>query len=451
MTSRAQRVGAAGRSVARDRVARGAAGSAALNISTTALNFAITVVLTNALGASGYGDYAFALAWSTTLSVPATLGLAPLIVRDISRYVVEADWGRLRGMIRHSHRLALGASAATVAVAAGVGAIALRHNPHLRDPFLIALALVPLVGLTTMRQSTIQALGRVVVGRIPETLLAPAGFLALAVGGVILFGHRFTATWAMAAQVISGLVAFAVGLWLLLRVTPTQVRGAAPVYERRAWRVSAGWLTVASIAGAVSGQVAVIMLGALDTSAAAGVYQAALRAALFVSFLFMAAGYSVGPAIARLRAENRPQELETLLRRSARVLFAGAVPVAVGLAIFAPVVLRIFGGDFRSGDTVLRILVLGELVRVGTGFAAPALVTGGFERDVATFTVIGAALAVVLTAALIPPLGAPGAAIAAVAALSATQIAGPVLVRRRLGLSCTVLPRRRGRAVGEGG
>jgi O-antigen/teichoic acid export membrane protein len=428
------------RAAARDAVARGAVGTAGLNIGATALNFAITVALTNSLGAGGYGAYAFALAWSTTLTVPATLGLSPLIVRTVARYRVESDWGLLSGMLRHSHAVVLLSSALIIALAAAIGAVTLGSRPELLHPFLIALLLVPLVALTTVRQSALQGLGRILLGRIPETLFAPAAFLALVLAGWAVLGDRFSAGAAMLSQVVAGTAAFAIGLWLLRRAAPAMVRSAEPRYERRAWATSAAWLVMMSIASALSTQLAVILLGAFGSSAAAGVYQAVSRVALFVSFLFMAAGYAVGPEIARLHAQGRRDELQALLSRSVRTLFLCCAPIALAFFVFAPQLLNIFGGGFRGGSTVLRILVIGEVIRVGTGYAGTALIVGGHERDMTWTALAGLVLNLALSFALIPLLSGDGAAIAATTALAATQLVTVPLAWRRLRLSSAVIP-----------
>ena len=410
------------RSVLREGVARGTAGTLALNLSATGLNFLVTLALTNALGASGYGAYAFAFAWSTVLTVPAVLGLSPLIVRNVAQYHVEGRWGLLRGILRHSHLAILGTSLLVAGVAAGVGVAALGSRTHLLYPFLIGLLLVPLLSLTTMRQAAMQGLGKVVIGRLPETIVAPAGFLALVVAGWVALGDDFSASLALAFQAGASAIAFVLGLWLLRRAVPRQARSTEPRYETRDWVGSAVPLVASSLFTALGAQLATILLGILDRSSEAGIYNAASRAALFVSFLFLAASYAVNPAIARLQAQGRHGELQQLLSRSVRLLSLASAPVAIAFFVFAPQVLAIFGGGFEGGVAVLRILVIGEMVRVVTGFAWSALIMAKRERDVTLVAGVTLGLNGVLSAILIPSLGAPGAAIATAISLVITQL-----------------------------
>lgn len=413
-------------------VARGTVGTLVVNLSATGLNFLTTLVLTHALGASGFGVYAFAIAWSTVLTVPAALGMSPLIIRGISRYQVESEWGLLAGLVRHSHRAVIVSSVGLIAIAGAVGALLTRSVTT--APFLIALLLVPIISLTTMRQAAMQGLGRVTLGRVPDTVMAPAAFLLMA----LILSRGLSAAGAVSLQVIAYLAAFVVGLWLLRRTIPAPARRAHPRYETREWRSSTVRLTAMSLASALTPQVSVIALGALASNAVTGTYQAASRTALFVSFLFMAAGYAVMPAVSRLVALRRHGELQALLSGSARSLFACSAPLGAAFFVFAPQVLRLFGQVFSGDATVLRILVVGEVVRVATGFGLSVLVAAGHERDVMWVSVGGLLGNVALTFALVPGLGGTGAAVASVASLIAVQVAMVVLAWRRLALSTAI-------------
>ena len=61
---------------------------------------------------------------------------------------------------------------------------------------------------------------------------------------------------------------------------------------------------------------------------------------------------------------------------------------------------------------MLRILVVGELVKLVLGSGSMVLMMTGLERQVLKGAGVGAATTVVLVAALVPKFGAEGAAIA---------------------------------------
>ena len=423
-----------------DAMTTDALGTVALNVVTIVVNFALTFLLSRLLGARGYGAFAFGLAWAAVLSVPAVLGLTPLIVRHVAAYHARSAWILLRGLLRRSNQVVAATSLLVMAGGAGLGWLLEGSKPELFHPYLLALLLVPLVSLTTLRQSAMQGLGRVVLGRVPETLLAPLLFLVLVGVASLLLDHRFSASWAMGLQVAAQIAAFATGVMLLRRTLPAAVRGAAAAYETRAWLRSAVPLLVMSGLMALNAQLGTIFLGSMKGAAAAGVYSVAARAALFTSFFWLAATYPLMPAVARLHAQAKSAELQRVLSRSAAVTALCSLPIALLLLIFGRQFLALFGHDFHGGIWALRILALGELGKVLTGFAGLALVMTGHERDLTAGVAIAAGLNIALNVTLIPVWGVDGAAVAGAVSVVASNVFLVYLLWGRLRVFSLPLP-----------
>lgn len=415
-------------------------GTVALNVGMTALGFLGTLALTHALGAGGFGAYSFSLAWATLLTVPATLGMTPLVVRSVAAYRERSAWGPLRGILRRSNQLAATIAAIVAAAVAGLAWLLIGRDSELLSPMLVGMLLVPVLSLITMRQAAMQGLGRVVAGRVPETLVAPGAFLAMLLAAPLATGGRYSASAAMGFQVAATVLAFGLGAWLLRRAMPTEARAVAPMYETRAWLASGMPLFAASVVMAVNTQLGTILVGAFAGSAETGVFAAASRAAMFVGFLYLAATYPLMPAAARLHAAGRSVELERLLSRAARTVALASIPIIALFVGLAPQILHVFGGEFDAGAASLRILVVGQVVNMITGYGGLALLMTAHERAWGTWIVVGAVVNVVVSLVLIPPLGAEGAAIAAALSVAASNLPMVVATRRRLGIWTPVIP-----------
>jgi O-antigen/teichoic acid export membrane protein len=409
-------------------------GTLGLNLSTTVLNFLLTLALARALGARDYGAYAFAIAWASVLSIPAMLGLTPLVIRHVATYTTREAWPLLRGLLRRTNQVVLASSAVVLAVGAAVGWIGNRSNEALLHPFLVALLLVPLISLTTVRQAAMQGLGRVVLGRLPETLIAPALFLTLV--GVIwlVASDRLSATAVVALNVSAVCVAFLTGAVLLRRSLPVESRRAVPAFETRAWARAGIPLLAFSVLMAFNNQVGTILLGWMRGPADAGVYSVAARVTTFISMLWLATSYPLMPAVARMHARGDLRSLQRMLTNSARVILVVSVLLALALGVFARQFLSLFGGDFHQGIWALRILAIGELSNALSGFAGLALVMSGNESRLTAGTAVGAGINVVLSAALIPVFGVEGPAIAMACGMVAWNSLFAIMLWRRTGL-----------------
>lgn len=418
----------------------GTIGTVFLNLASVSLNFALVLVLSRLLGASGFGAYASAFAWAGVLSVVAVLGLTPLVVRQVATYHAFESWGLLRGILRRANQSVALSSAVTIAVAALVGWLIYGDTPALLRPFWIALLLVPLIALTSIRQAAMQGLGRIVLGRIPETLVAPALFIGL-VGVVSTLDDDFSAAWATALQVTAALCAFALGVLFLRRSLPTSVRGAAPEYEMASWRRSGLSLVLLNVVMAANAQVGTILLGALSGAADAGVFNVATRTTTFISFIMLAATYPLMPVAARLHAGGQLEVLQRLVVRAARGILLVAMPTALVLVVFASPILDLFGTGFEGGTTAIRILAIGEVVNVLTGFGGLLLVMSGHESDLARSVAVGAALNLGLSAVLIPLLDVEGAAIATAVSVASLNLVATWFAWRRLQIWAPVVGR----------
>ena len=421
------------------------AGNAGLNGATLALNFVITLLLSRLLGPEGYGAYAFAIAWGLLLAPFASLGLFPLVVRKLATYRVREDWSRARGLLRRSNQAVLVASLAVTGTAAAVSIVVDWPKPPLFEPTLVALAIVPLIALVLLRQAAMQAFGAVVLARVPETLVVPLLMIVLVLLLETTLSSELSATSAVGAQAAAAACAALLGAYLLRRTLPNEVRRAAPLDETRAWLVGALPILVAIGIGALNVQAATILTGSIAGPEEAGIFSVASRIAALLPFLLLAATPSLMPTIAVLHERGQSEALQRVVIRGARLVFLGSLPLAIAAIVFAEPVLKLFGLDFEAGVTALRIMCLGQLVNVATGFAGVILLMIGETGQLTWSVAAGPAVNLVLSAALIPAFGAVGAAVGTAASIATMNVLMTYLLWRRRRIYSAVLwlrPRR---------
>jgi O-antigen/teichoic acid export membrane protein len=386
-------------------------GNAGLNTATLVLNFVIALVLSRLLGPDGYGAYAFAVAVSTILTVPGLLGLPAVVVREIARYRVAGEWGIVRGLMRRSNQAVLAISGVVVIALVVVVALVGWPEGDLRAPTVLALPLIPLVALVSLRQSMMQGFGRVVLGRVPETVVGPLLVLVAVVALELGLAQGVTASWAVVASVGSYGAAALLGAMLLKRTVPAAVRAAKARFATRAWALAALPLLISGGLGTLNAQIGTVLVGSVAGAREAGIFSVATRAAGFVPFFLLAAVPTLMPVIAELHARGQRERLQLMLTRAARGVLLASLPAAAVLFVFARPILSIFGAEFEAADTSLRILVAAQLVNVATGFSGTILVMIGRSAYLTGGVLAGTLVNVVLTSLLVPSLGADGASI----------------------------------------
>ena len=400
-------------------------GTVALSGATLVSNVVITFALARLAGADGYGVYAFAMAFSGLLAVPAVLGVSPLVVRTVAAAGVTDDWGRLRGALRRANQAVLSGSVVVVVLGA-VGLLVLRSGrAELGTASLVALGLVPVIALVTVRAAVLQGLGRVLLARVPEAVVQPTVFLLLLV--LLAATGKLDGVRAVGAQLAAAVVALVVGAVALTRALPAVVRAAAPVYDDRVWLRAIGPLLAINAVSQLTQRADVLLLGTLRGPTDAGVFAVANRAAGLCSFFLTAAVYPLAPLVARLWAEQRPRELQSVVTRAARITSLGALVIAVPMVVLAKPLLSLFGTEFAGASVALVVLCLGQVVNAVTGACGVVLMMTGHESEVARAVVVGSVAGIGLNVALIPPFGVTGAAVGTAVGLTMVNL---VLVQR---------------------
>ncbi len=391
--------------------------SLTLKIVGALIGLLLSVVLARGLGVEGYGVYALALSVIAFLCVPIQLGLPTLLVREIARYQVNGRWALMRGLVRRADRAVLLRSLA-VGIAAGavIWGLSGRLEAAQLATLAVALVLLPLFALTSLRASALRGLRHVLQSQVPEVFVRPGALLLFA---CIAFSFgALSPSRAMALYCAAAVLAFVTGTIQLRRASPREMRTATPEYETADWVRSS--LTLAMLSGLqiVISQTDVVMLGLLGSKEDVGLYRVAVSGSELVAFALSAVNLIVAPLIVRLHGSGERNRLQSVVTDSARLSLAFALPVGLVLIFLgSPILGFVYGDDFRPAYSALALLCCGQVVNAAMGSVGLILNMTGNERDTVNAFGIGAVFNVVLNLVLIPRYGLNGAALAASIAL----------------------------------
>lgn len=419
------------------------AGTLAVNLGALALNFIIALVLSNALGPEQYGVYSFALAWAMLLAVVALFGAPTLVTGRLAMHLARSEIGAARQLLRES---TVRVMASSIAVA-GLGALAgwatiSADQPFQRSTFLIAMLLVPCIAAFRHAEAVMRGAGHVVAARLGETSVLPAALLGL-LGLALVAGLDVGVTDAIEFHVAAAALTVAVAYGLTRRTRPKALGRAVRAPRSMSWIQQVRPFAVVSIVASLRAQLGVLMLGALAGVDAAGLFNAAQKLAMFTSFMLLVVAFPLGPAVARARAIDDQAALQRLFSTAGALIAAAAIPTGLALIVFGRQVLGLFGPEFVAARGVLTLLVVRELINAAAGAAGVALTMTGHEKVVARASVATVPVDLLLGVALIPSMGANGAAIAGIAGTLALNgwLASAVFLR--LGVDPTVASARR--------
>ena len=142
-----------------------------------------------------------------------------------------------------------------------------------------------------------------------------------------------------------------------------------------------------------------------------GIYAVATALVTFVPIVLQSVNQIFSPTIADLYARGQIELLGRIYQTLTKWILGLTLPLAAGIIIFAPALMRIFGHDFELGWPILVIGTLGQLINCGVGSVGYLLMMSGNQGRVVRIQAVMACVMVGLSAILIPRWGITGAAV----------------------------------------
>ncbi len=385
------------------------------------LSAAVSVVLTRALGPSGFGTYAFAVS-SVALVGPLVDVGQSILVRDL-----VSQPQRTRQLLRTAARLAAMLAGGIQVLAIGFALVLPAHLSQAGWPVVLtafALLLRPVMVLDYWFQSRLDA-RRAAGARLSGTVVSSALRFGLALHG----GDHVLPLLAATAIVETAVTA----LVMLLQFRRhegepgTEVLASATTYD---YFKKTAPLMVAALSIAIYMRLDQVMLGFLASTDQVGQYAAAVRLSEFTYFLPVVLMTSLAPGLTAMFVRDREAFVAIYDRVVSAFMGVALVLVVTLVGLSSVLVSIIYGSGFDDAAAVLRVHVL-SMPFVFLGVAQTTW-TAVFDQQGLSMwrTISGAVINTALNFVLIPPLGALGAAYATVAAYAFSSVLGNVMSPR---------------------
>lgn len=368
------------------------------NIIQMPLNFLVVIYVARVAGPGPFGALNFSTALLAYFSIMGSMGLPTYATRALAR---DPDHvARLTGdTVSTSLMLAV--------VAFGVELIVLVWLP------LTALDRILLLILSSQMFAGALNITWAYAGIERLRIPAVASLLGSIVRAGVVFVFLHGPTDIMIAAIGSALSAFVTGIVQITgfrRMFPFHFHFNGPT----AWYLIRRSLPLASsgLLIQIYYTMGPLVLGYAKGDRAVAYYSAANRiAALFGTFT----GFyieSLFPVVSRLYHQER-DHIRPFLIVMLRVAVFIALPIAIGITIFAPTVVRIvYGSAYGQANSVLVILIWSWLVVFLSSHYGNVLIACDGEKSYATGVALGALVAIIANLVLIPWQGVVGAAYA---------------------------------------
>lgn len=382
------------------------------------------VLLARSLGKTGYGAFSYTLSIVGILAVFAPMGWGTALMRFIAEYHERKQFGLLKGAIRFAHLVTICASLLGSAFLLGIAQWS-GVAPDMSLSLRFAAVLLPFAALSHLRRKALNGLMFIKGSIVPEEIILPMTVIAL----VLAMSLREPAE-ALLAYTCAAAGVLVIGWVILNRALPTELAMVAPEYSRRVWSGIAFMMLLGSLSQIVLNQTDIVMIGALAEMDSVGLYSASNRIASVNVFVLGSVNMVASPMLAAAFHGGRRPEFWRIFRQTVLASSAFAVPVSLTMFWMPEVLLGFFGEGFTTGSSLLRVLVLGQLINALTGPVGFALLMAKRERAFAWSMGIAAMANVLGNYIAVPLWGAFGAACVTASTVGVLNLTQLFLSRR---------------------
>ncbi len=378
-----------------------------------ALAMGTGIVLARILDPDGYGVYSFSMAVVGLLAVFACLGMPQYLVRMVATYSANGQHSLLKGLLSRANIIVfLISSILAVIVSYLVQNSVILSSVH-SSPLLWAMFLLPVLSLSSIRAGSLQGLGHVALGKLPEEILRPVFFICLLFLMQAITGKIDSATTVLQLQLPAFLSSFIFGAWFLTRKLQPESRSSRSQFLTKEWMKGAFPFVLLSGTTIVMQHTDTIMLGIWRSEEELGLYRVASNTATLTSFSLTIFGAVAAPNIAKFHALSEIKSIQKIIAGFSAISFLVALLVFLTfLGAGGWILEMLFGSSYLPARSALWILSFGYLVSCALGITGVALNMMGKATLTAKVFLVAACTNVILNWILIPQYGYVGASLA---------------------------------------
>jgi O-antigen/teichoic acid export membrane protein len=369
-----------------------------IKITAAALQFAMFLALSLAMGADDFGIFGFSFSLATFLAVLGSVGQRMLTLRYLPIYLSEDRISLALGRIKNGLLIIISGTTASVMLSLVV--LPLFSN-YVSVDVLVATGVFALtIALAEYYSFTLRGCGSIALSLLPRDVL----WRLLVIAGAVPFILNLTDPITAISQIYLSSIFLGGTVVLQACLHPLTSIGSLwskPVgYEKELWRGSTLGLWGVSVIQIAAPNLAVVVIGLILSPEDTGPIFAALRIALLLNLFLLSANMVIAPTVSKLFHSGDLAALQKTCSSIAAASSISAFSVLIFLIFYGRPLLNLFGDNFSSAYWPLLIISSSYVVNTLTGPTSLVLELSGHEK--AAFRIL--ALTNVASILAMPPM-----------------------------------------------
>lgn len=399
--------------------------------------FATTLLITREFGAEMMANYAVYLAIASVLSVLLPCGFHAIASMLAAEYASQDDEAMLGAYVSYGQKLIFGTGFLT----AGAAVLLFSFWPgsELHDYELISAFAIPsavAMALIYFNSGVLIGLQFPFTGQLPDMLLRPLLVILMTVLIAGLVPSIETWEFLLASTAVFWVTAGV--LWLNLRKYSVSAPAKTDAYKgekKKWWQIAPSWALITLLWDYVV-EIHVLLASLLFAPFEIALLHICFRMRQLAGFGMKALYSLLMPKVFAANAVQNDSHVQDLIRLSSRAAFVYALAAWVGVAVAGPLLLGLFGAEFRQGHEILMIIMATLPIRALFGPAPAVLGMKRNQNQVVQILLLSLAVSIVVVLATHQTAGLTSVAYGFLAGGSVSTLLMWFSARKKTGIDC---------------
>lgn len=334
-------------------------------ITSYALGFAFTVILTRSLSTNFYGIFVYVTSIISIFQVLSRLGTGESLLRFLPERIDDSDSTNWVATVAYfTAFISSVIFSGVLFVAAPLIASVTLNDPLMVDILRIFAVILPVRSLLNLTTSVFRATEKINLQILIKNIFEP-GIKVIITGSAILLGFSLIGIVA-AIAIGSALTLFAAISVLYIKTT------VRPFGKRTEGNIKSFFnfslpLTLRDLGQTLYNRFDILMVGFFLSGSIVGIYRVSILVTTVLTLPLMGINQLFPPIASKLYADDHIDKLSSIYKTLTRWVFMTVLVPMMALIIYSTELLRIFGKEFTTGGLILSFFAIAQLFNVSVG------------------------------------------------------------------------------------
>lgn len=399
--------------------------------------FLLYYFIANTITIEDAGYFFIVLSITTILCSIATLGMPTAILRFSGSYFSKKEWESIRGLSNFSIRRTICLSFVLISISYVICFVLEYYGIIKRgysEVFYFLVWSIPFIGIINLIAASFQAIQKPLFAVLFRNVLIQV--TACLIIFIFMYGYpEIEEVHIPSIYVLSSCLICVIAYYIFRHNSIKNVTGRYELKDKNSFIVLSNSLIYPSLIGIIIQHIGVITVGFFGTPEEAALFSISQRISLLTTFILIAVNLIAAPKFAAAFEAGKLQNLKQMSIFFNRIVLISALPFFFIILIFPSFILGLISEEYIAGSILLQILMIGQLINVGTGSVNYLLNMTGNEKSVKKIALLAGLLVLLLCPIFAIFFGVIGVAIAISLVISIQNLSAAVMVKRKLGFN----------------